>query len=538
MTIVTLIQVLGGLAVFLLGIDMLSAGMEEIAGRRIQLWLDHMTNHPLKAAAFGAGATAILQSSSLLMVTMIGLINANLLTLGQAVGVMMGQEIGTTLTGQLVAFDIGDYLFGVLIVGYVLQEFGDHKRWREIGKALLGIGLIFLGLETMKAGIRPLTEQAWVQTLLINMGYTPVLGVIAGAVLTAVIQSSSAMTGLVIALGSANAITLVGAIGLILGANVGTCVTGLLASLRSSRSSRRASIAQIIINLTGVVLFFPFVAPFSGLVSRTSDALARQVANAHSILNVSVSLILFPLIGTVVKITKILVPGEDEPAAAITQFLDHNMLKVPSIALTQAAKEVVRTGNLAGEMLVWCQDALLQTDEAAIQRVLASEDQQIDPLCAEIEAFVDDLLRGHLSDTERRRCFQLKHLIIDIERVADLTENLAQAGQERRRDDIPFSAPAVEELLKYHSLVCEVWELAVRALASGDRAIAQAVVEGEDQIDQMERELRESHRERQECGICAPRANILFIETLRNLERIGDHADNLGISVLRNARYD
>lgn len=538
MTIVTLIQVLGGLAVFLLGIDMLSAGMEEIAGRRIQLWLDRMTNHPLKAAAFGAGATAILQSSSLLMVTMIGLINANLLTLHQAVGVMMGQEIGTTLTGQLVAFDIGDYLFGVLIVGYVLQEFGEHKRWREIGKALLGIGLIFLGLETMKAGIRPLTEQAWVQTLLINMGRAPVLGVIAGAVLTAVIQSSSAVTGLIIALGSANAITLVGAVGLILGANVGTCVTGFLASLRSSRSSRRASIAQIIINLSGVVLFFPFVAPFSDLISRTSDALARQIANAHSIFNVLVSLILFPFIGPIVTATRAIVRGEDECAAAVTQFLDHNMLKIPSIALTQAAKEVVRMGNLAGEMLVWCQDALLQTDEAAIQRVLASEDQQIDPLCAEIEAFVDDLLRGHLSDTERRRCFQLKHVIIDIERVADLTENLAQAGQERRQDNIPFSAPAKEELLEYHSLVCEVWELAVRALASGDRAIAQAVVEGEDQIDQKERELRESHRGRQECGICAPRADILFIETLRNLERIGDHADNLGISVLRNARYD
>jgi len=534
MTIVTLIQVLGGLAVFLLGIDMLSAAMEEVAGRRIQLWLDRMTNHPLKAAAFGAAATAILQSSGLLMVTMIGLINANLLTLGQAVGVMLGQEIGTTLTGKLVAFDIGDYLFGVLIVGYVLQEFGERRQWRAMGKALLGVGLIFLGLETMKAGIAPLTEQAWVQAQLINMGRTPILGVFAGTVLTAVIQSSSAMTGLTIALGTANAITLDGAIGLILGANLGTCVTGLLASLRSSRSARRASVSQIIINLTGVALFFPFITRFAGLVSQTSDALARQIANAHTIFNVMVSLILFPFIGPIVTATKMLVRGEDEPTTAVAQFLDHNMLKLPSVALTQAAKEVVRTGNLAGEMLVWCQDALLQTDEAAIQRVLAGEDQQVDPLCAEIEAFVDDLLRGHLSDTERRRCFQLKHVITDIERVADLAENLAQAGQERKQDDIPFSPHAEEELFEYHSLVCEVWSLAVRALASGDRAVAQAVIEGEDQIDLMEKELRESHRRRMEAGICTPRADILFVETLRNLERVGDHADNLGISVLRN----
>jgi len=533
MTLVTLVQVLGGLAVFLLGIDMLSAGMEELAGRRIQTWLERMTDHPLKAATFGAGATAILQSSSLLMVTMIGLINANLLTLEQAVGVMMGQEIGTTLTGQLVAFDIGDYLFGLLIVGYVLQEFGEEKRWRPIGKASLGIGLIFLGLETMKSGIGPLTEQAWVQSLLIQMGQSPILGVIAGTILTAVIQSSSAMTGLIIALGSSNAISLTGAVGLILGANVGTCVTGLIASLRSSKSSRRASMAQIIINLAGVMLFFPFVTPFAAVVARTSTTLARQIANAHTIFNVMVSLILFPLIGPIVRVTMMLIPGEDERRATVTQFLDRNMLKVPSIALTQAARELVRTGDVAGQMLTWSRAALLDTDEAAIQRVLAGEDRQVDPLCAEIEGFVDDLMRGHLNESERRRCFQLKHLVIDIERVADLAENLAQAGQERSREQIPFSPQAQAELMKFHSLVCEVWALAVKAVASGDKAIARAVIEGEDEIDLMERKLRESHRTRLGCGTCAPRADILFIETLRNLERVGDHADNLGISVLR-----
>jgi len=493
-----------------------------------------MTSHPIKAATFGATATAILQSSSLLMVTMIGLINTNLLTLEQAVGVMMGQEIGTTLTGQLVAFDIGSYLFALLIVGYVLQELGGERRWRAIGEALLGIGIIFLGLETMESGISPLTEQAQVQSWLIAMGQTPLLGVIAGTLLTALIQSSSAMTGLIIALGSSNAITLPGAIALILGANVGTCVTGLVASLRSSRSSRRASMAQIIINLLGVVLFFPFISPLANLVTHTSNSLARQIANAHSIFNVSVSLVLFPFIGPIVRICKMLVPGADERLASVTQFLDENMLKVPSVALAQAAKELVRTGNLASEMLTWSRAALLHTDEGASQRVLACEDKQIDPLCAAIERFVDHLLRGHLNESERRRCFQLKHLITDIERVADLTENLAQAGQERTREHIPFSPEAQDELLKFHTLVCEVWALAVRALASGDKAIARAVVEGEDEIDLMETQLRESHRQRVECGVCAPKADILFIETLRNLERIGDHADNLGVSVLRN----
>jgi phosphate:Na+ symporter len=534
MTIVDIIQVLGGLVVFLLGIDTLSAGMEEVAGRQIQAWLERMTNHPLKAAAFGAVATSILQSSSLLMVTMIGLINANLLTLEQAVGVMMGQEIGTTLTGQLVAFDMGDYLFVVLILGYFLQELGEEKRWGAIGKALLGIGIVFLGLETMKSGVGSLTRQPWVQTWLIAMGTSVLPGVIAGALLTALIQSSSAMTGLIIALGDSNAIGLPSAIALILGANVGTCVTGLIASMHSSKSARQASMAQIIINLAGVALFFPFVAPYAELVARTSSSLARQIANAHSIFNVAVSFILFPFSGAIVSITKTLVPGRPQRRPIVTQFLDENLLKLPSIALQEAAKELVRTGELAGQMLTSGQAALLDMDQAAIESVLAHEAEDIDPLCTEIERFVDRLLRGHLSEKQRRRCFQLKHLITDIERVADLTENLAQAGQERIHEDIPFSPQAQVELREFHSLVCEVWALAVRALESSDKGIARAVVEGEDAIDQMERKLRAAHGQRLECGICTPKADILFVETLRNLERVGDHADNLGISVLRN----
>ena len=257
MDIFTIIQVCGGLAVLLLGIDTLSAGMEELAGKQIQSWLERMTSNRLKAAMFGTTATAVLQSSSLLMVTMIGLINANLLTLEQAINIILGQEIGTTLTGQLIAFDIARYSFLVLIAGYMLQTLGPEKRTQGVGKALLGIGLVFLGLETMKSGIRPLIEQATVRSWLAAMGAIPILGVLAGATVTAAIHSSAATTALVIALGAARAITLPGAVSLILGANIGTCVTGWMASLRSVKASRRASTAQIFMNLLGVALFLP-----------------------------------------------------------------------------------------------------------------------------------------------------------------------------------------------------------------------------------------------------------------------------------------
>jgi len=533
MTIANLIQVFGGLAAFMLGIDLLGAGMEALAGSQIQKGLERLTNHPLKAAFFGFAATAVLQSSSLLMVTMIGLINADLFTLQQAVGVMMGQEIGTTLTGQLVAFDVNKYLLALLVIGYVMREFGGAKRWRALGEATLGVGIVFLSLDVMKSGIAPLVDQPQVARWLISMGRNPLMGVLAGTLLTATIQSSSAATGLTIALGITGAITLPGAIGLILGANIGTCITGLMASLRLSKSARRASLAQIIINLFGVALFLPFIAPFASLLTRTSSQLGRQIANAHSIFNISVSVLLFPFIPVIVRICNTLIPGEDERPTKITHFLDENLLPVPSVAVAQVVKEVMRTGHLTQQMLGWSQAALLRMDEESIHKVLDYERDQIDPLCRVIEQYLDRLLGGHLNESERKRCTQLKHIIIDVERVADITENLAQAGQERIRESIPFSPQAQEELLEFHTLVSQTWELALKAIESGDPNIGRATVANEDQIDVMEKRLRESHKERQACGICAPKADILFIETLRNLERIGDHADNLGSSVVR-----
>jgi phosphate:Na+ symporter len=533
MSFLTVTQVLGGLAVFLFGIDMLSAGMEEVAGRQIQRWLERMTNHPMKAALFGTIATTILQSSSLLMVTMIGLINANLFTLEQVVGVILGQEIGTTLTGQLVAFNIGNYLFGLLILGYVLQTFGGEKRWEAIGKALLGVGLIFLGLETMKSGVKPLTEQPWIQSAIVSMGHVPALGVLAGALLTAAIQSSSATTGLIIAMGVVGAITLPAAIAIILGANIGTCVTGFIASLRAVKSARRASVAQILINLFGAALFFPFIAPYSSFISRTSSSLARQIANAHSVFNVLVSLLVYPFTRQLVALCKVIVPGEDKRLTSVTQFLDDNLLGVPSIALTQAANEVTRMAKLAAHMLILSKPALIQMDEAAIQEVLDCEHNQIDPLCAVIEQFVNRILRGPVSEDERHRCFQLKSLVTDIERVADMTENLAQAGQERLSDHIDFSPDAEQELIELHGLVYRLWSLAIEALATGDKSIARTVVDEEERFDVRNWAAREAHGRRLEAGICTPKSDILFVETLRNLERIGDHADNLGVSVLR-----
>ncbi|MEN8098200.1 MAG: Na/Pi cotransporter family protein, partial [Chloroflexota bacterium] len=343
---ISFFQVLGGMALFLFGVRVLSKAMEKIAGNRLQEWLDRVTNRPIKGAAFGAVATALIQSSSLLMVTMIGLINANLMTLEQTIGVMMGQEIGTTLTAQIIAFKIGDLCYLIIAIGLVLYEFVSNRTLRRVGEVILGFGILFLGMKTMSGALKVLAAAPIAQGWLAYMGQNYLSGILAGAVATAVVQSSSAVTGLVVAMGLSQIITLPGAVALLLGANIGTCITGLIASLRLSTASKQASIAQILINLIGVFIFLPFITPFSNLVETTSNDLARQIANAHTIFNVAVSAILFPFIKPLSKLTRRLVPIiKDTRKVKLAQYIDESQFRMPDIALGEATKELHHIGE-------------------------------------------------------------------------------------------------------------------------------------------------------------------------------------------------
>ncbi|HDS11388.1 MAG TPA: Na/Pi cotransporter family protein [Candidatus Wirthbacteria bacterium] len=346
-------QVLGGLALFLFGVNTLSSGMEKLAGSKIQIYLDKATNKPVKGAIFGAAATALVQSSSLLMVTMIGLINANILTLPQAISVMLGQEIRTTITAQIAAFKIGDLCFLLLALGFILIEFNPKQKGKEYGEMLFGLGLIFLGLNLMSDALKVLTTIPAVTDWLIMMGQNIYLGIIAGTIATAIVQSSSAITGLVVAMGISQAISLPGAIAILLGANIGTCFTGFIASFRLSRAARQASIAQFLVNLIGVLIFLPFIPMFTEFVIRTSPNLPRQAANAHSLFNVLVSLLLFPFIKTISKLTKLIVPDEQATAKPrIATYIDLAQQKLPSIALAEAMRESLLMGEKTTQMLV------------------------------------------------------------------------------------------------------------------------------------------------------------------------------------------
>ncbi len=387
-----LIQILGGMALFLYGIKLLSSGIEKLAGDQIQVWLEKVTNNRFKSAIFGAIATALVQSSSLLMVTMIGLINANLMSVEQAIGVMLGQEIGTTMTAQLVSFNVGDYRLVLVILGLAFIEFFPKRDWKKFGEIFMGMGVIFIGMGTMASALDALVAISWVADTLLLMGEYTWIGILSGVVLTAVTQSSSAVTSLVIAMGLSQVITLQGAIGIILGANIGTCITGLLASLRLSPTARQASLAQIVINIVGVLIFLPFITPFTALVEGTSLILSRQIANAHTIFNIVVSAVMFPFVKPIAKFVEKVSPLKPEQEKQkLTTFIDEGQLAVPSVAINEALKELVHLGKITAEMVEKSCMALLQKDMDLADQVLKLEDSFVDPVTNELDTFVTTL---------------------------------------------------------------------------------------------------------------------------------------------------
>ncbi|HSB03443.1 MAG TPA: Na/Pi cotransporter family protein [Anaerolineales bacterium] len=528
------LEILGGLALFLYGIRMLNAGMEKLTGEQIQKWLERMTRGRFRSALFGTIATALIHSSGLLMVTMIGLINANLMTVEQTIGVIIGQEIGTTLTAQIVAFNIGNFNMVFVVLGVIIFEFFQHRDWKKYGEISFGIGIVFLGMTLMSGALKELMGIPWVASSLTAMGQYPLAAVLAGLLMTATVQSSTAVTSVTVAMGISHVITLDGAVGIILGANIGSCITGFIASFQLSRAARQASIAQILINVFGVLLFLPFISPYANLVSHTSSDLPRQIANAHTIFNITVSALMFPFVRQIAWVAEKFVPPEKKPEKEkLTAYIDDMQYSVPAVALTEAARELARLGSIAAHMLEESCQALVSKNPEAANHVLEQEDNVVDPVFKTLVDFVDRLIREDLSITQQKRCFQMKNLLIDIERVADMAEDIAQYAMERIKADVYFSPEAIAELEQLGQHVFCTFSSAVEAFQCSDKLLARKVCEMESEFDKLYWQTRQRHIERLEEGVCSPEANVIFTETLRVLERISDHADNLGVSVMR-----
>jgi phosphate:Na+ symporter len=524
-------QIVGGLALFMYGVTLLRETLGKISGKSVVRVLEKVSNNPVKGMVAGTAATFMTQSSSITVLTLIGFVNAGMMTFSQSVNVMLGSEIGTTVTAQLVSFNVGGIFWPLLAIGFFMKMFSKNERVQLIGTVIFSLGLLFLAMEFMKEGARPLTTDYPFFTNLINdYGTIPIIGILIGALIAGVTQSSSATTSLVIAMGAVDVISLGPAIALVMGANIGTCFLELFAGIGATAPAKRTAIAQTMINIVGVLMFLPFLAPFADLVILTDANLPRQIANAHTIFNVIVSLIFIPFVGLLVKFCEKLIPDKEGEVIG-KHFFDEEMLHLPQAALLESERETLRTAEKTIEMIVLSKNALLTKDLDDARRVIRLEDE-VDEACRSTEDFIDKIREEELNKEDTIWRIKLLAILTDIERVGDLASNIAEFVIEQLKNGITFSEQGSMDLSEMFDLVEETYSTAVMALRTRNKDLAKVAEELEDDVDKLERKLKALHVERVRTGICDPQADAVFVETLRNLERIGDHADNIAYDVI------
>ncbi len=457
----------------------------------------------------------------------VGLVNTGLMTLIQAVGVTFGANIGTTITGQLVAFRLTDAALPMIGLGFTLSFFGKRRVPKRIGEVLLGLGMIFLGMKLMAQYLTPVVRQPWAAEVLTRFSRQPLLGVLAGAILTGIVQSSSATTGMIIAMAGDGAIDLAAAMPLILGANVGTCVTALLASIGSSVMARRAAVVHLLFNVIGVVLFLPFVGGFEAVVRNLGSDVTRQIANAHTAFNITTTLALLPLAGLLTRLASVVVRGRVETVPAGPRSLDVRFLNTPALAISQARKEAINMAGYVLESVAMVFEGVLKNDAAATSHVLPRE-QVTNNYERAITDYLTALSAQELAEEDSRRVANVLLAVKDLERIGDHAENLARLATEKAEDSVHFSAQAEDEIRTMYGLVERAMETAQAALESGGPGPAEALAGFEDELDTMETTLRDAHIRRLTEHACSPAAGIIFLDVASHFERIGDHAANIG----------
>jgi phosphate:Na+ symporter len=524
-------NIVGGLALFMFAITMLRETLGKMSGARVVRILERVSSNPIKGMAAGTATTFMTQSSSITVLTLIGFVNAGMMTFRQSVNVMLGSEIGTTVTAQLVSFDIGVAFWPLVAIGFFMSFFSKNEKIKLAGKVIFSLGLLFLAMDFMKKGAAPLTtDYPFFRDLINDYGAIPIFGILIGAFIAGITQSSSATTSLVIAMGAAGVIDLGPGIALVMGANIGTCFLELFAAIGATTPAKRTAIAQTLINIIGVTIFLPFLAPFTALSQSTAVELPRQLANAHTIFNLVVSFIFVPLVGLLVRLCERLIPDKEGEIIGRYHF-DDQMLNMPQAALIEAEREIVRTAELTMQMIQGSRLALLEHQKDQAEKVLLLEDE-VDDRCRTTEEFIDKIREEELREFDIIWRMKLLAVLTDVERVGDLSQNLAEFALHRLKNGVFFSEAAVEDLLKMFGMVEKTYSTSIEALRTRNKDLARVAVDLEDEVDVFEREIRESHEQRLRDGVCLAEADTVFVETLRSLERISDHADNIALDVI------
>lgn len=531
MTIRIIISVLGGLGLFILGMNMMSEGLQKAAGEKLRRLLELMTFNRYIAVFSGLLITVLVQSSSITTVMVVGFVNAGLMNLTQAVGTILGANIGTTITAQIIAFNISEVALPAIAIGVLLSLFVKRRLHQNIGQGILGFGLIFLGLSLMGSELKLLKDYPAIVDMLAMFGQHKFLGMLAGMLFTALIQSSSASTATIIVLVSQGVLGLDSAMALVLGTNIGTCITAMLAGIGTGLNARRAAIAHILFNVIGVLAFLLIINTFTELVRGLSSDVARQVAWGHTLFNVSNTIVFLPFVTPFVKVITRIVPGTDEVLEAGPKYLDKNLLNTPSVAMGAVEREIERMAELAVDMIDDAMAILTNNDLSSLKKLERKEDV-VDGLEKDISIYLASLAHGGLNEEQSRDLASYLHAVNDIERIGDHSENIASLLREKIEDNYPFSESAVEELKEMYTKVRNITTKAISSYRTKNKALAREILIDDNEIDRMEKRLRQRHVGRINEGRCFPPSGVLYLDIIANFERIGDHATNIAQVVL------
>jgi len=529
-------EFLGGLGIFLFGIKFMGDGLQKSAGDKLRDILDRFTTNPFMGVLAGIIVTVLIQSSSGTTVITVGLVSAGFMTLRQAIGVIMGANIGTTVTAFIIGIDIGEYALPIIALGSILIFFFKSNKTTSIGQIIFGFGALFYGLELMSGGMKPLRSLEAFHELTVNMSSNPILGVVIGTVFTVIVQSSSATIGILQGLYAENLINIDAALPVLFGDNIGTTITAVLASIGASVAARRAAATHVLFNLIGTAIFMILLVPFTKIITYLQGSLnlneEMTIAFAHGIFNTTNTIIQFPFIGLLALIVIKLIPGDDSLIDYKSKHLDPNFIKQsPSIALGQAKEEVLRMGQFAIKGLEETSN-FVNTKQNKHAESAYQLESAINNLDRKITDYLVQLATSPLSTNDSEEHTTLMDTVRDIERIGDHFENIVELVEYQNSNKVKITESAMKDLEEMFALTISTVQEALQSLDHKDLDAARHVVEKENQIDKMERTLRKQHILRLNEGKCSGSAGIVFVDIISNLERIGDHAVNIAEAVL------
>ncbi len=528
----------GGLGVFLFSIKYMGDALQKAAGDKLRSILDRFTTNPFMGVLVGIIVTILIQSSSGTTVIVVGLVSAGFMTLRQAIGVIMGANIGTTVTAFIIGLDVGEYALPIMAVGAFMIFFIKKNQIQNIGQVIFGFGGLFFGMETMSGAMKPLREFPAFLDMTVSFSEHPMLGIVAGTVFTFIVQSSSGTIAILQAMYSEGIVNLDGSLPILFGDNIGTTITAVLAALGTSIAARRAAAVHVLFNIVGTLIFVILLVPFTAYIEWIAGLLSlepkMQIAFAHGSFNIANTIIQFPLIGAWAYLVTKVIPGEEISIEFKPKHLDPNFIEAsPSIALGQAKEEILRMGQYAVQGLEESYSYLKTKSKKNAETGYQLEDA-INNLDSKITDYLVLISAEQLSAADSTRHTVLMETVRDIERIGDHFENIIELIDYQENNRVTLSEDALADLAEMFTLTIATVQKSLNALDTTDHELAREVAEQEDLIDKMERKFRKKHILRLTEGLCSAQAGIVFVDIVSNLERIGDHSVNIAEAILGN----